>query len=172
MEIAGQNLTFFWQFTQVGRSHANVPGPRFILLALFAFSARAQHLPPKASSNAAQPTRIVQSTLVMPALPAPVDATALALIRKAMATMSPNIVINDVTLTGTATRTAGSDVETGTITMKALGNRFSRIDLASGSGNRTELRGENSSGKPQNLSIAPDGASVKIAGHNAMTDAV
>jgi hypothetical protein len=125
------------------------------------------------TSKTASPPRLTgQATMVFPSVPAPVDPTALSLIQKALAALNGGAAITDVTLTGNATRTAGSDVETGPITMKALGARFSRVDISSEKGTRTELRGADSSGKPQNLSIDPSGTSTAVAGHNTMTDAV
>ena len=142
----------------------------FLALAAGAKAQQTQQSP-QPSPPSTQPRQIGQSTLVFPP-PPPADQAALSLVQKALASLRGSNTIADVTLVGTATRTAGSDIETGAITMKALGTRFSRIDLADATGTRTELRGADSTGKPLNRSISPDGTSAAVAGHNAMTDAV
>lgn len=96
---------------------------------------------------------------------------AVGLASKAFAALVGSAQINDVTLTGTATRTAGSNIETGNITLKALGNPLSRFDFSFSNGTRTELR--NLSGTtPQGFWIAPDGTTHSMASHNCVTDAV
>ena len=143
----------------------------FLALAASAKTQQAQPAPQASPPSSTQPRLAGQSTLVFPT-PPPADQAALGLVQKALASLRGSNTIADVTLVGNATRTAGSDVETGAITLKALGTRFSRVDLADATGTRTELRGADSTGKPLNLSISPDGTSAAVAGHNAMTDAV
>jgi hypothetical protein len=99
------------------------------------------------------------------------DPQAIALATKALAALTGTVQINDVTLTGTATRTAGSDIETGTITLKALGTTNSRMDFAGSNGSRSEIR-TNASGFPQGTWVGPNGAPHAMAGHNCITDAV
>lgn len=99
------------------------------------------------------------------------DPQAIALATKAVAALTDGKPITDVTLTGTATRTAGSDVETGTITLQALGYANSRMDFAGSNGNRTEIR-NSSSGVPHGSWIGPDASNHAMASHNCMTDAV
>lgn len=99
------------------------------------------------------------------------DPQAIALAAKAIAALSGGTPITDVTLTGTVTRTAGADVETGSVTMKALGTVNSRIDLSTTAGTRSEIR-TNASGSPQGAWIGLDGTSHAMAYHNCMTDAV
>jgi hypothetical protein len=96
---------------------------------------------------------------------------AVSLAAQALAALVGTVQISDVTLTGTATRTAGSDVETGTITLKALGTTNSRMDLAESGGTRSEIR-TSASGFAQGTWIGLDGTSHPMAGHNCMTDAV
>jgi hypothetical protein len=98
------------------------------------------------------------------------NSQAVAYAAQAMAAMTGTTPVNDITLTGTATRTAGSDVETGSITLKALGNLDSRFDLVVTSGTRSEIR-NNSTGVPQGAWITPDGVSHAMANHNTLTDA-
>lgn len=99
------------------------------------------------------------------------DPQAVALVTKALAALTGGRPITDVTLTGTATRTAGSDVETGAITLKALGPFDSRIDFAGSGGNLAEIR-NSLEGLPQGAWIGTDGVSHAMVGHNCMTDAV
>jgi hypothetical protein len=96
---------------------------------------------------------------------------AVALATQALAALTGSVQISDVTLTGTATRTAGSDVETGTITLEALGTTNSRMDLAESGGTRSEIR-NSVSGAPQGWWVGLDGVSHTMANHNCLTDAV
>jgi hypothetical protein len=104
--------------------------------------------------------------------PVPVtkDPTAIALATKSIAALTGTTQIADVTLTGTATRTAGSDVESGNVTFKALGTSSSRMDLVVSSGTRSEIR-TSTSGAPQGSWAAPDGSFNSMAVHNCLTDA-
>jgi len=99
------------------------------------------------------------------------DPQAIAFATNALAALTGTVQVSDVTLTGTATRTAGSDVETGAVTLKALGTANSRMDLSTSSGTRSEIR-TNASGFPQGTWIGLDGTSHTIASHNCLTDAV
>lgn len=99
------------------------------------------------------------------------DPQAVSLATKALAALTGGQPISDVTLTGTATRTAGSDVETGTITLQAMGYADSRMDFAGSAGNRSEIR-NSSAGVPQGTWMGPDGVSHGMASHNCRTDAV
>jgi hypothetical protein len=99
------------------------------------------------------------------------DPQAVTLATHSLAALDGSTQVSDVTLTGTATRTVGSDIESGNITLKALGNQASRFDLALASGTRSEIR-NTSGGMPQGWWIAPDGISDAMASHNIFTDAV
>lgn len=99
------------------------------------------------------------------------DPQAIALAAKALAALTGSTSITDVTLSGTVTRTAGSDVETGSVTLKALGTGNSRMDLNTTAGTRSEIR-TNAGGFPQGVWIGLDGTSNTMAGHNLMTDPV
>jgi hypothetical protein len=98
------------------------------------------------------------------------NPTAVSLARNSAAVLSGSVQISDITLTGSATRTAGSDSETGSITLKALGNPNSRFDLVLTSGTSSEIRNA-SGGATQGSWITPDGVSHAMAGHNTFTDA-
>jgi hypothetical protein len=95
---------------------------------------------------------------------------AVALATQALAALSARTPVSDITLTGTATRTAGSETETGSITLKALGNPNSRFDFVSTAGTSSEIRNA-SGGAPQGSWITPDGVSHAMADHNTFTDA-
>jgi hypothetical protein len=96
---------------------------------------------------------------------------AVALASQALAALDGSTQVNDITLTGTATRSAGSDVESGTITLKALGTSYSRYDMSTGSFTRTEDRNLASSGAPQGYWVGPDGSPHAFSMHNCLTDA-
>lgn len=94
---------------------------------------------------------------------------AVSLANQALAALVGTAQVSDVTLTGTATRTADSDVETGNITLKALGYGDARLDLSSSSGTRSDVR--NLSNGPGGFWVGLDGTSHALALHNCMTDA-
>jgi hypothetical protein len=98
------------------------------------------------------------------------NPAAVSLATKSLAALTGTTQIADVTLTGTATRTAGSDIESGNITLKALGTLNSRMDLIVSSGTRSEIRNA-SNGLPQGQWLAPTGSVSSMATHNCFTDA-
>jgi hypothetical protein len=96
---------------------------------------------------------------------------AVTLATQAMAALTGTIQVNDITLTGTATRTAGSDIESGNINLKALGIYASRMDLSLSNGTRSEIFSL-SSGAPQGSWIWLDGTVHPMASHNCMSGIV
>jgi hypothetical protein len=98
------------------------------------------------------------------------DPQAISLANQALSALVGTTQVGDVTLTGTATRTAGSDVGTGAVTLKALGVAMSRLDMNLSNGTRSEIRNL-SSGLPQGFWIAPNSSAHSAANHNNMTDA-
>jgi hypothetical protein len=107
----------------------------------------------------------------VPAQQAPAqNAQAVTLATQALAALSGTTQVSDITLVGSATRTAGSDIETGAITLKALGNQDSRFDLVMTSGTRSEIRNV-SRGTAQGSWVTPDGVSHAMATHNTFSDA-
>jgi hypothetical protein len=82
--------------------------------------------------------------------------------------MAGTTAVNDVTLTGTAQRIAGSDDETGTVTYKAIAGS-SRLDLNLSKGTRTEIRVLGGDGPGGNW-IGPDGVVHEIANHNLFSE--
>jgi hypothetical protein len=96
---------------------------------------------------------------------------AIALASSAFATLTGATPVNDITLTGTATRIAGSDVGNGNFTLKAVGTLASRMDLSLSDGTRSEIRDLDASGAPQGSFILPNGTNYAMAPHNCLTDA-
>ena len=82
---------------------------------------------------------------------------AVTLAAKALAALSPATPVNDITLTGNATLTAGSDVESGTVTLEALAGPNSRMDLSLSNSTHHEVRNLSSNSTPQGYWIGPDG---------------
>jgi hypothetical protein len=119
------------------------------------------------------------------------DPQAVALIQRSLAAFTGGMPVTDVTLSGTARRIAGSEDETGTVTLKATSLGDSRVDLSFPSGNRSEIRNHSAiplsdtlpanppAGKaqvgetpqPSGLWTGPDGTTHGIPNHNLMTDA-
>ena len=79
--------------------------------------------------------------------------------------------VSDVTLTGTATRTAGSDDESGSVTLKALGTTNSRMDLSLSNATFSEIRTWTNNA-PQGVWLGPSDAYNAMAADNCLTDAV
>lgn len=97
------------------------------------------------------------------------DPTAVALAVKSLDALAGNTTISDVTLTGTATRVAGSDTGSGTVTLRALGTSNSRVDLSLSDGTFSEIRTA-PNGAPQGSWLAAAGAYNSMAMHNCLTD--
>src|SRR6266851_2042610 len=91
------------------------------------------------------------------------------LLQRALTALAGGAAITDVTLTGAARRVAGSDNESGTVTLKALATGESRADFSFPSGPRSEVRAP-SQGAHIGVSSGPDGVRHPILQHNLMTD--
>jgi hypothetical protein len=98
------------------------------------------------------------------------NPTAVTLAAKSIALLSGTVQIADITLTGTATRIAGSDTGSGTATLKALGTSSSRMDLSLSDGTFSEIR-TSPNGTPQGQWLAPNSSYDNMATHNCLTDA-
>jgi hypothetical protein len=98
------------------------------------------------------------------------DPQAVALATQSYSALVGTTQINDATLSGTIVRTAGSDIGTGTVTLKALGTGQSRLDMNLSNGTRSEIRNL-SSGLAQGFWIAPNSSAHTAARHNNDTDA-
>ncbi len=106
----------------------------------------------------------------VPTIPVTKDPQAVSLATASLAALSATLQISDVTLTGTGTRVAGSDVQSGNFTLKGLGTGDSRLDLNLAGGLRSEIRND-TSGTPQGFVISPGTSALPIAQHNCMTSA-
>jgi hypothetical protein len=95
---------------------------------------------------------------------------ATMLLAKSATALTGSTALQDVMLSGTAERIAGSDDDTGTVVLKATADGHSRIDLNLSSGNRSEIRSLDTNG-PVGAWSGPDGAQHAISNHNLMTDA-
>jgi len=93
------------------------------------------------------------------------DPNALSLLSAAVSALASGTSISNVTLTGTVTRTAGSDVETGSVTLEAFGGVDSRINLALTNGQRSEIINQ-SQGAPVGQYSGPDSTVHLMAVHN------
>lgn len=96
------------------------------------------------------------------------DAQAISLASQSIAVLTGGTAVTDVTLSGTAVWTSGSDNDTGTVTLLALGSGESRMDLALSSGTRTEIR-DASTGSTLGEWISPGGSGL-FAAQNTATD--
>lgn len=94
------------------------------------------------------------------------DSAAVTLAAKSLQALTGGTPLTDISLQGTATYTAGSDIETGTVTLLASGNLASRINLSLTDGQRTEIRNG-----AQGDWIGPDGVEHSMATHNCWPDA-
>ena len=77
-----------------------------------------------------------------------------------------------MTLTGAGTRTAGSDVESGNVTLKALGAFQSRVDLVVSGGTRSDIFSLSRSNAPQGFWVGNDETAHPMAEHNTLAGAV
>jgi hypothetical protein len=98
------------------------------------------------------------------------DPQALTLIASALKALTGGTNITDVTLTGTVTRTAGSDVETGAVTLQALGGVGGRVEMTLTGGPRSEVINR-SQGALAGQWSGPDGSPHAMAQHNALVPA-
>jgi hypothetical protein len=98
------------------------------------------------------------------------NSTAVKLLSAAVSALASGTSISDVTLTGTVTRTAGSDVETGSATLQALGGAESSVSLNLSNGQRTEIINQ-SQRSPEGQYSGPDGALRPLALHNCLIPA-
>lgn len=95
------------------------------------------------------------------------DPQAVMFLSQALSRLkSTPAAISDVTLTAGATYTAGSDQETGSATLQALGAEQSRVTLNLDNGQRQEIRNGF-----MGVWSGTDGAAHLMATHNCWTDA-
>jgi hypothetical protein len=94
---------------------------------------------------------------------------ALQFLQRSLSALAGSQPLSDVTLSGTARRIAGSDDESGTVTLKALASGASRVDLNLPSGQRTEVHNLIAS-TPTGSWSGPDTVSHVIAYHNLLAE--
>lgn len=99
------------------------------------------------------------------------DPQAVSLANQSIAALTSGTPVVDVTVSGTAIWTSGTDSETGNATAYGKTNIESRLDLSLNGGNRSELR-NSSGGSPQGAWINASGQSTPTALQNCWTDAV
>ncbi len=102
-------------------------------------------------------------------VPAPRDAQAVSVLQRSLAALAGAAPVNDVTFTGTVTRIAGSDNESGTATLKATAVGQGRVDLSLSSGQRSEVV-DISQASPAGSWSGPDGTWHAVAPHNLLGD--
>jgi hypothetical protein len=95
---------------------------------------------------------------------------AVALAAQSIATLTGGSAISDVTLSGSATRIAGSDQQSGNVTLLAKDFAESRVDMNLNGGSRSETR-NTLNGFNQGNWIGVDGVAHAISLHNCFTDA-
>jgi hypothetical protein len=119
-------------------------------------------------------TLICLSFLTVPAWTQPStapDSQAQNTLQRSFGSLVGSASIKDVTLVGNVRRIAGSDDETGSVTLKALATGEARMDSTFPSGQRSEIRVELQGGPAENW-IGPDGTLHEASQHNCWTDAI
>ncbi|HEV2424666.1 MAG TPA: hypothetical protein VGZ29_07560 [Terriglobia bacterium] len=97
------------------------------------------------------------------------DPTALALINQGLALLDGGTSLSDVTLQATVTYTSGSDIETGTGTLQALGDGNSLVVLNLTGGQRQYIL-KNQSGLPAGAWVGTDGSVNLYSFQNCWSD--
>ncbi|HEV2422871.1 MAG TPA: hypothetical protein VGS59_14260 [Candidatus Acidoferrales bacterium] len=101
--------------------------------------------------------------------PAPRDAHAVALLQRSLSALVGTNTLNDATLTGYANYIAGSDEETGSVTLKATAIGQGRADLSLSNGKRSEVI-DTSQATPVGSWCGADGVWHPMVAHNLYTD--
>jgi hypothetical protein len=99
------------------------------------------------------------------------DPKAVAFATQSIAALTNGMATVDVTLSGNAIWTTGTNTESGTATACGKTNMESRLDSTLSGGNRRKLR-RSAGGCPQSAWINASGQSSPCASHNCWTDAV
>ena len=95
------------------------------------------------------------------------NAEGLSLLQRAAAQLVGGVPLNDIALSGTARRIAGSDDETGTVVLQATAAGAIHLDFSYPSGTRNEVKTADRTGEW----TGPDGTAHEIAFHNLVNDA-
>jgi hypothetical protein len=101
---------------------------------------------------------------------APQDPTTVTLINQGLALLNGGTALSDVTLQANVTYTAGSNIQTGTATLQALGDGNSLIVLSL-TGGQMQYISNNQGGWPSGAWIGTDGSLNLYAFQNCWTDA-
>jgi hypothetical protein len=115
---------------------------------------------------------VLSLSILLPSVaqqPAPASPQPGQLLQGALAALSANVTVTDITLSGTVHYIAGSDDETGTATLKALSSGAARIDLVLPSGQRSEVR-NGAAGSQTGTWSGPDLVSHPIAFQNLVAE--
>jgi len=97
------------------------------------------------------------------------EVQAHLLLQQSLSVLTAGLPVTNVTLTGTARRIAGSDDESGSVTVKILSSGATRLDFIFPSGARSEFRSFSSNASVGGWS-GPDGVSHSIPDHNLVND--
>ncbi|HXA76627.1 MAG TPA: hypothetical protein VNV41_05790 [Candidatus Acidoferrales bacterium] len=128
-----------------------------------------------------------QQSTSTPAATSTSDPQAVAAAQGALRALAGSANVNDVTLTGTANRIAGSDNESGTVKLEAMAGGYSKVTLGLPSGPYMEIRNPSGTPLPSGTSAGvpspatgpqpvgawsgADGVLHGMAVHNLLTDA-
>jgi hypothetical protein len=101
------------------------------------------------------------------------DPQALQYAAQAITALTGGTTVSDITISGNATRTVGSNVGTGSANFYAKGEYESRIDMTLSTGNRSEIiNTSNPLNSPQGEWIDANGNANPYSPFNCMTDPV
>lgn len=98
------------------------------------------------------------------------DTQAISILQRSLTAMAKGATVSDVTLSGRATRIAGSDQESGQVILEAKGARASRVTLSLSGSPLTEVRSFNG-GAEIGAYVGSDTVVHAEAAHNCFTDA-
>jgi hypothetical protein len=117
------------------------------------------------------PLILLLASVVSAQNPPQSDPQAVALATQAMTALTNGVAVGDITLSGNAVWTFGTNTDSGTATAYGKTNADSRLDLALSGGKRSELRNR-AGGSPQGAWIKASGQLTPSAFQNCWTDAV
>ena len=95
---------------------------------------------------------------------------ATTLLAQSSSALSGTTTVSDVTLSGTVQSIAGSDDETGTVSLEAMAPGESRMDLTLSASIRSEIRTFDANGNLIGAWSGSDGIQHPISYHNMLTD--
>jgi hypothetical protein len=98
------------------------------------------------------------------------DPQAVSLLQQSLALMTKGVPVTDATLSGSATRTAGSDQESGEVVLQAKGTQESKVALRLSNSTYTEVRNFQD-GAPEGSYAGSDSVVYPLAQHNCFTGA-